>query len=234
MTGTGASNYNGTRTITAVTLNTFTYSVTASNSTVTTGAVVRSGNGLQLTATATGTAVVTSWDGSTTSQLMGIYYPNTSYTFSIYVQAQTSSESFTPKISWYDSSYTFISTTSGTSFNANSLVWTRPYITATAPATAAYAAVELDWTTAATGDVVIYDEALFENTGQVLDYFDGFNGSGTSYDLFWEGGQGNANAARSHYYKNRFAVQTRLYGATLNAQLPMGSTAAIYLAQPQT
>ena len=234
VTGTGASNYNGTRTITAVTLNTFTYSVTASNSTVTTGAVVRSGNGLQLTATATGTAVVISWDGSTTSQLMGIYYPNTSYTFSIYVQAQTSSESFTPKISWYDSSYTFISTTSGTSFNANSLVWTRPYITATAPATAAYAAVELDWTTAATGDVVIYDEALFENTGQVLDYFDGFNGSGTSYDLFWEGGQGNANAARSHYYKNRFAVQTRLYGATLNAQLPMGSTAAIYLAQPQT
>lgn len=234
VTGTGASNYNGSRTITAVTLNTFTYSVTASNSTVTSGTVYKVGNGLQLTATATGTTVLKSWDGSTTSQLMGIYYPNTSYTFSIYVQPQGTSESFTPKISWYDSTNTLISTFSYASFNVNAGVWTRPYVTATAPATAAYAAVELDWTTASTGDVVVLDEALFENTGQVLDYFDGSNGPGTVYDLFWEGSQSNANAARSHYYKNRFAVQTRLYGATLNAQLPMGSTVAVYIAQPQT
>ena len=211
-----------------------TYSVTASNSTVTSGTVYRVGNGLQLTATATGTAVLSSWDGSTTSQLMGIYYPNTSYTFSIYVQPATTSETFTPKISWYDSTNTLISTSSGTSFNLNAGVWTRPYVTATAPATTAYATVEIDWTTATTGDVVIVDEALFENAGQVLEYFDGSNGSATVYDLFWEGGQGNANAARSHYYKNRFAVQTRLFGAVLNAQLPMGSTAAVYIAQPQT
>ena len=234
VTGTGASNYNGSRTITGVGLNTFTYSVTASNSTVTSGTVYRVGNGLQLTATATGTAVLSSWDGSTTSQLMGIYYPNTSYTFSIYVQPTATSETFTPKISWYDSTNTLISTSSGNPFNLSASVWNRPYVTATAPDTTAYATVELDWTTATTGDVVIVDEALFENTGQVLEYFDGSNGSGTVYDLFWEGGQGNANAARSHYYKNRFSVQTRLFGAVLNAQLPMGSTAAVYLAQPQT
>jgi len=234
VTGTGASNYNGARTIIGVGLNTFTYSVTASNSTVTSGTVYRVGNGLQLTATANGTTTLTSWDGSTTSQLMGIYYPNTSYTFSIYVQPATTSESFTPKISWYDSTHTIISTSSGSSFNANAAAWTRPYVTATAPTNTAYSAVELDWTTAATGDVVIVDEALFENNGQVLDYFDGSNGSGTVYDLMWEGGQGNANAARSQYYKNRFAVQTRLFSDVLTSQLPLGATAAVYIAQPQT
>ena len=110
-------------------------------------------------------------------------------------------------------------------------MWTRPYVIGTAPATAAYAAVEVDYSTTS-GNVLALDEALFENVGQVLDYFDGSNGIGTVYDRFWEGG--NPNAARSHYYKNRFSVQTRLFGATLNAQLPLGCTAAVYIAQPQT
>jgi hypothetical protein len=230
VTGTGASNYNGVRTITAVTLTTFTYSVTASNSTVTSGVVYRTGNSLKLTATGSSVSVA-SWDGSTTSQLMGIYYPNTSYTFSVYAQAGTAAENVTVKINWYDTSYSLISSSVGTSTEVSTTAWARPYVIGTAPATAAYASVELDWATTS-GNILVLDEALFENNGQVLDYFDGSNGNGTVYDLFWEGGV--PNAARSHYYKNRFSVQTRLFGATLNAELPMGSTAAVYIAQPQT
>jgi hypothetical protein len=234
VTGPNASNYNGTRTITTVTSTSFTYNVTAGNSSVTSGTVFKTGNGMQLSATSTGTVVVKSWDSSTTAQLMGIYYPNTSYTFSVYVNPQTSSENVTLKISWYNSSHSLISTATSSSFACGAYAWSRPYITATAPATAAYAAVELDWTTAATSDLLLLDEALFENNGLVLDYFDGTYGPGTVYDLLWEGGQSNANAARSHLYKNRFAIQTRLFGATLNAQAPMGTTIAVYLAQPQT
>lgn len=234
VTGSSASNYNGVRTITSVTLNSFTYSVTASNSSITGGTVYKAGNGLQVTSSSTSGVTVKSWDGSTTSELMGIYYPNTSYTFSLYVNPQSANESITLKITWYDSTYTLISTSTSSTFICNENVWARPYVTATAPDNAAYAAVELDWTPSANGASVILDEALFENSGQVLTYFDGTYGPGTVYDLMWEGGQDNANAARSHLYKNRFAVQTRLFGATLNEQLPMGTTAAIYLAQPQT
>ena len=92
--------------------------------------------------------------------------------------------------------------------------------------------MELSWTSAASTSIIYLDNALFENNGAVLTYFDGSSGNATIYELFWEGG--TANAARSHYYKNRFTVQTRLYGAILNAQLPLGATSAVYLAQPKT
>ena len=230
VTGTHASDYNGVRTITATTLNSFSYAVTTSNSSITAGTVYATGNTLKLTATGSSVSLK-SWDGSTTSQLMGIYYPNTSYTFSVFVQPGTAMENVQLKISWYNTSYSLISTTSGSLFSCNANAWSRPYVIGTAPATAAYAAVEVDYSTTS-GNIVALDEALFENIGQILDYFDGSNGIGSVYDRFWEGG--NPNAARSHYYKNRFAVQTRLFGATLDAQLPLGCTAAVYIAQPQT
>lgn len=230
VTGANASDYNGLRTVTAVTLTSFSYSVSASNSSISSGTVYQAGNTLQLTATNTA-VVLKSWDGSTNSQLMGIYYPNTSYAFSVYVKSVTAQESLTLKINWYNSSYSLISSTTGSAFTVPTGTWTRPYVIGTAPATAAYASVEVDYTTT-NGNVILLDSALFENSGQLLDYFDGSNGPGSIYDFFWEGS--TPNAARSHYYKNRFAVQTRLIGAVLDAQLPLGSTAALYLAQPQT
>lgn len=232
VTGSNASHYNGARTITSVTLNTFSYNVTASNSTVTGGTVFATGHQLQVTSSGASTSV-SSWDGSTTSQLTGIYYPSTSYTFSVYVQAVgASDDAGIVKINWYDTSYTLISSSAGLSTPIGNGVWSRLSVTGTAPATAAYSSVEFDWTTSDSGDVVLLDHALFENSGQLLTYFDGSNGLGDYRNFIWEGG--TANAARSHYYKNSFVVQTRLYGATLNAQLPLGSTAAVYIAQPQT
>lgn len=236
ITGTGvtSANYNGARTITAITLYSFSYAVTATDQTAktTTGSAWQTGHALKLTGSGTTPVVVKSWDGVTNSQLLNIYYPNTSYTFSAYVRTAATTETISLKINWYNSSYSLISSTTGTSVSATSAGWTRAYVTGTAPATAAYASAEIDWSNVVSGDVVYVDRALFENFGQVLTYFDGNGGPGDITDFVWEGG--TANAARSHYYKNKFAVQTRLFGATLNAELPMGSTAAVYIAQPQT
>jgi hypothetical protein len=235
ITGSGvtSSNYNGNRTITAVTLYTFSYAVTAADqaSLATSGSAYQTGHSLILTGTGTTSVVVKSWDGSTTSQLLNIYYPNTSYTFSCYAWTGGTTETVTTKINWYDSSYTLISTVIGTPVSATA-PYSRPYVTGAAPTNAAYASAEINWSSVANSDVLYIDQALFENYGQVLAYFDGSGGPGDASDFVWEGG--SANAARSHYYKNKYAVQTRLFGSTLAAVLPLGSTAAVYLAQPQT
>ena len=231
VTGASAGNYNGTRTITAVTLTSFSYAVTAANSSVTGGTAFKAGTSLKATASSS-TMNVKSWDGSTTAQLMGIYYPDTSYTFSVYMQALTATEAATLKIKWYDSTYTLISTSASSSpVSVTTGSWTRGYLTATAPATAAYAAVEVEFATTSTNEILL-DLALFENTGTVLDYFDGSNGPAGFYDLMWEGNLVNAN--RSHYYKNRLNTQTRLIGTTLDEVLPMGSSIATYISQPLT
>ena len=109
--------------------------------------------------------------------------------------------------------------------------WIRPYVTATAPATAAYAAVEVAWATADTRTIK-FDSALFENSAGLLDYFDGSNGPCSPADLYWEGN--SANSARSHLYKNRFAVISRLIGSKLSENLIPGTPVSVYLAQPQT
>ena len=230
VTGASASDYNGTRTITAVTLTSFSYAVTASDSSISDGIVYKTGNSLELTASGTSVAVE-SWDGVTSSQLMEIYYPSTSYTFSVYAKSVTDTEYLTASIVWYDDTYTLIDTSAGDSTEVTTSEWARPYVTATAPSNAVYASVKVECTTTV-GNVVLLDSALFENSGQLLEYFDGSGGQGTVYDFFWEGNV--PNAARSHYYKNRFSIQTRLIESVLQGQLPLGTTAALYLAQPNT
>ena len=84
------------------------------------------------------------------------------------------------------------------------------------------------------GTHILYlDQALFENVGFLENYFDGSGGNvGLTTDLLWEGNA--ANAARSHFYKNKQAVFARLYTGVLASQITLGSTAAIYIGQPQT
>jgi hypothetical protein len=242
--GVGAP-FDGLRTITAVGVDTanlqksyIEFAVTNTNITrvATTGTSWTSGNSLKLVATADGTVNVKSWDGSTTSQLMPIYYPNTNYTFSVYLQKYeyvTGDELVTPYISWYDNTNTLISTTTGSTTNVTSFetVWDRAYVTSTAPSNAYSAVVGVNWVAVST-HIMWLDSALFENASALSSFFDGSSGPGTSNDLLWEGGA--TNAARSHFYKNRFAVQTRLGDYALKNQLNLGSTVAIYLAQPKT
>lgn len=240
ITGSGvtSANYNGARTITAVSLNSFSFAVTATNQgssgspTTTTGSAWQTGHMMKLTGSGTTAVVAKSWDGSTNSQMINIYYPNTSYTFSSYIKTSITTEAIILKINWYDMSYTLISSSTGLATSITASSWGRPYVTGTAPATAAYATAEIDWSTVSSGDIIYLDQILFENNGQVLDYFDGSNGLGDYRNFIWEGGV--ANGSRSHYYKNSFVTQTRLFGAILTAELPLGSTAAVYIAQPQT
>jgi hypothetical protein len=219
--------FDGAYTITARTQNTFTYAKTNINvlPTATTGTVYHAGNALQVTATGTAVAVKSY---TTSADYMPIYYPDSSYTFSVYGKTITGTKEITAYISWYDVSKTLISTTVGAAVTVTSN-WTRGYVTGTAPSTAAYAHVQINWS-AAVGDIIELDSALFEKSPFVLPYFDGENGNEPG-DLFWEGGV--ANAGRSHLYKNRIAVENRLT-KNLKEFLPMGTTYALYLAQPQT
>ena len=203
--------------------------------TAVTGKVYIASNSLNLTATGS-TITLNSWDNSTTSQLMGIYYPSTEYTFSVYVQGSSTADTVTPFVKWYDSTHTLIgSAVNGATANivnlAGTTSWDRPYVTALAPSNAAYASVGVTVTTA-TGHTVIFDSALFENYHDLDAYFDGNGGPGDSTDFTWEGGV--ANAARSHFYKNVAVVQDRLNGENFTNQLLLGTTVAFYLAQPNT
>jgi hypothetical protein len=203
--------------------------VTRANSS---GTVWVSGNALKLVSSGAGTVVVKSWDGSTVGQRMPIHYPGTAYTFSIYVQLSASgSENVTPYITWYTSTGAATTTIgSTTSVIAASPNWIRLEVTGTAPTDAYSAVVALDWI-AANGDILYLDSALFENAPIAYTFFDGSSGYGDNPDYVWEG---SINASRSHYYKNRYSIQVRTANATFKDKLPMGSTVAIYLGQPNT
>ena len=202
------------------------------------GEVWNSGNALKLVASATGTVNVKSWDGSNGSQLMPIYYPGASYTFSIYVNKDELStspayEAVTPYISWYNAASNLISTSTGDTTNVTKFEgsWDRPHVTAIAPSNAAYAVVGVNWT-ATNGHTIWLDSALFEESAEVFTFFDGASGFGDTPNYVWEG---NApNSARSHYYKNRYAVAARTGDTAFVDKLPLGSTVAIYVAQPKT
>jgi hypothetical protein len=241
VSGVGAP-FDGTKTIATVRVNaanptqvskTFTYAVTNTNivRVAATGTTYKSGDALKLTASGTSVLVKST---TTTADLMPIHYPSTSYTFSVYAQVATGTETVTPAIVWYDSSKVAIgSPISGTAtaITATGTAWNRPSVTAIAPSNAAYAHVQLSWT-AVIGEELWLDAALFENTSSISTYFDGSYGPATANDLFWEGGV--VGGSRSHYYKHRYAIQDRLAGAALDSQLNTGTTVAIYLAQPKT
>jgi hypothetical protein len=207
-------------------------STTAARTAVT-GYFYDAGNCLEVTASGT-SAVVSSWDGSTTAQLMDIHYPSTDYTFSVYCQGTTVTDTATAAIKWYNASYSLLSTSTGTAVPlttyATPTAWDRVSVTGTAPATAAYAAVQITFATTST-NVLALDSALFERASYVEPFFDGGGGPGQSTDFMWEG---TANASRSHYYKNYAVVSSRLRYGALDDYLLLGTTLALYYAQPNT
>jgi hypothetical protein len=200
---------------------------------VVSGSFYDAGNALVVTASGT-SVVIKSWDGSTTSQLMGIYYPSTDYTFSVYCQGTIQANTATAAIEWYNISNSLISTTTGTTTSLttylNATVWDRVSVIGTAPATAAYAVVKVTFATAV-GNTVALDSALFERASYAEPFFDGDTGPGQSTDFMWEG---TANASRSHYYKNYAVVSSRLRNGALDDYLLLGTPLALYYAQPNT
>lgn len=196
-----------------------------------TGTFYIAGNALKVTASS-GTVTVNSWDGTTTSQHMAIYYPNTNYTFSVFAKGTSVTDSAVASITWYDSSHSVISTTSGpaTALTTSSTTWSRPYVTSTSPATAAYATVKVIVTTTS-GNVLAFDESLFEHSSFVNTPFTGDTGPGPSTDFSWEG---TVNASRSHYYKNYANIAIRMLNGALDNQLLMGTSISIKYSQPKT
>jgi hypothetical protein len=170
----------------------------------------------------------------TSADYMPIYYPDSSYTFSVYFQAVDAPVNAIASIYWYDSSKTLISSTLGDT-TSSSTGWNRANVISTAPANAAYAKVQLSAEVLKNDTIyeVYVDSALFERSSFVLDYFDGDaeNENVALEDVFWEGG--SPNEGRSHFYKNRVSTLYRLT-ATLPDFLTAGSTFALYLAQPNT
>ena len=162
---------------------------------------------------------------------------NNDYTFSIYACATDAGDAPTPVtsfVSWYDLNGTLLYTTTGTPQTATH-TFVRPFVTDISPSEAVTAVVGITWTATAAGsptngNQVVVDSAIFERGAFVNSYFDGSNGVAELSDLFWEG---TANASRSHYYRNRFAVQSRLV-ATLPKWINYGSTFELFLAQPNT
>jgi hypothetical protein len=198
---------------------------------VTNGTLTRVSNNPTVTATAAGAVTLKSFVNNT--QYMKIFYPTSSYTFSLYVKGGTqTSGTGSVNILWYDSAKVLLSTiTQAVAFTSSD--YSRHSVSGIAPATAAYASVSLVWTASASSNTVLVKEALFENSGLVLDYFDGTNGRIIpGSDLFWEGG--TPNQGRSHYYKNRVSIQVRITKGALDDWITSGSTYAIYLAQPNT
>lgn len=229
VTGVGAP-YDGSWTVTAKSASTLSYALTNTDIPLATvsGLVFHAGNAMQLTATGTSVTV----DSFTTSaDYMDIHYPGSSYTFSFYGKTTTGTESVSAKIYWYDISNVLISSEVGTAVSVGT-DWTRVSVSGIAPATAAYASVQVAWSTTV-GKILDIDQGLFENSPFVLPYFCGEADSDTvqESDVFWEGGV--ADASRSHFYKNRVAVIGRLTD-TLKEFVPAGTTFTLYLAQPNT
>lgn len=220
--------YDGTFTITAVTPNTFSYSRVNANipSAPATGDAYHAGDSLKIIAT---TSDVTVESAATSADYMPIHYPSSQYTFSLYGKVDLDTEPIRLFISWYTSTNTLIETDTG-QIEYLTTEWTRPFLTVEAPSNAAYAKVGLTWSVIG-GNTVTLDSSLFERTPFLLEYFDGNDGPAETQDLFWEGGV--PGAGRSHLYKNRVPVQTRL-DDVLDDFLPLGSTFAVFLAQSKT
>lgn len=220
--------YDGVFTITAVTPGSFSYALVNADIALASvsGTAYHAGDSLQVIATA---STVTLESAGSSSDYMPIHYPGSQYTFSLYGKVDLDTEPIRISVSWYNSSNVLIETDTSDVFDLNT-DWTRPYMTLFAPENAAYAKVGLSWTIIG-GNTLTLDSALFERTPFLLEYFDGNFGPAESQDLFWEGGV--PYAGRSHLYKNRVPVQTRL-DEILREYLPLGSTFAVYLAQPKT
>ena len=159
---------------------------------------------------------------------MPIHYTDTPFTFSYYIMTDIGPEYVTPSIHWYDITKTLISTTTGEPQEVLTS-WLRHDVTGSSPSNAAYAHVQVDWAVDVS-NLIQLDSALFESSPFVLEYFDGNGGPGYRSDFLWEG---SVSAGRSHFYKNRLAIQLRIVDY-LKEVLSLGSTVAIYLGQPKT
>jgi hypothetical protein len=123
---------------------------------------------------------------------------NTPYTASVYVKDETAGVQFRTRISWYTAGGSLISTADGAATSINSSSWTRVFLTSTAPATAAFAAMLVLGVANYSTKSVLMDAALFEQSATLNDYFSGATANISNPELTktyaWSG---TANASTS-------------------------------------
>jgi hypothetical protein len=113
--------------------------------------------------------------------------PGLSYTFSAWVLREAGSSSLSIQIQWMDGITPL--TLSTQSFSPAALdTWSRMFITAVAPEGADSAVVSVVFNAAvAATDVAYIDSALFEETDQLRDYFDGSTTDALGWNYEWTG-----------------------------------------------
>ena len=128
--------------------------VAASQATITSTSttVFEGADALQVTATGA-TPTVSSLTGTSGVPVI----PGRSYTATAQTRAGVTGRTCTASIIWYTAAGAVISTSSGTAITSTTTGWTLATVTATAPATAAFAAVQLQWTTANVNDTFFVD-----------------------------------------------------------------------------
>lgn len=98
--------------------------------------------------------------------------PSTGYAFSLHFRTDSGNSVYRLLMNWYDSSYTFISTTTGSDFT-NSTGWTQQQVGATSPSNAAY--VRLRWQFRSSDNTTYVSNAMLESgTTTASSYVDGY------------------------------------------------------------
>ena len=156
------------------------------------------------------------------------------FTFSVYSRflnqgaAPTSLEAVTLRLRWYDIDDNLLHTDAGFTVVTSTTSWTRPYVTGYAPVNADYCVASIEWIPSSTQISLIVDEAMFERSAFLNEYFDGTIGVSTVGNLFWEG---STNASKSHLYVNKTVVEGRLL-SDINNYLTNGTQFQLLFAQP--
>jgi hypothetical protein len=113
-----------------------------------------------------------------------------SYAASGYVRDVDTSVQYRVLVDWYTASTggTLLSTSTGTAVTPTTTGWTRISVVGTAPTNATHAEIKFFTSTSAVSTKVAYfDSLLFEQTGTVKSYFDGYTTDGLGGSPYWNG-----------------------------------------------
>jgi len=121
-----------------------------------------------------------------------------------------------------------LNTESGTPIAVTTADWFRPSVTGYAPTNADYCVASIEWVPSSTQVSLIADEALFERSAFLNEYFDGTVGVSTVGNLFWEG---STNGSKSHLYVNKTVVEGRLL-SDIDNYITNGTQYQLLFAQP--
>lgn len=135
--------------------------------------------------------------GTSTTNRLSVVGEQT-YTASLYVRSATVTRSARVRILWYNAAGANITTSDGVNSTTSTSAWQRRSVSATAPATAVTAVVQLVVISASTTETHFLDAILFEAGSVLLPYFDGtYADPYSGYTLTTQGWNGTTNNSTS-------------------------------------